>query len=506
MKNKVLSFFKDLLVMIFMVTMATVLGILFMKWKAQITNVVVLYILSVVLTARFTDGYFNGIAASIISLLAFNWFFTEPFYSLNVNDITFFLTFVIMTIAAIVTSALTTKFKKAAKEAEEREIESNALYQLTNHLTDAEDMPEIISITAKAVGNLLSTNVACICFGDSNNPTPIFLQQKENGEIINRELDNEDELKKRMQGLHSAYDIDGDNSNWPIYGHNGVLGVVRIPLVVSEDFTEGQNRMVLAILENSAMAIERFKGLQEQAKNREEIAKERYRSNLLRAISHDIRTPLTGIMGSSEMLMSILPKEEYPHELANDIYKDADWLHALVENILSLTRLQDKQIALEKIPEAVEEVVGAAINTMEKRAPDREIQVEIPDTLLLVPMNARLINQVLVNLLDNAASHSESGTEIKLKVEVLKEENVAQFTVIDNGEGLPKEDLDRIFQMFYTTNKKIADSKRGIGLGLTICQTIVEAHGGNIRAQNRQDTHGAEFIFTLPLSSEGDKQ
>ena len=497
MKKRISFILRDVGIMFLMLAVATIIGLLFQKWNFQMTNVVVVYILFVVITARFTNGYLVGIISSILSLLAFNWYFTEPYYTLKVNDLTYVLTFVIMTISAIITSALTTKFKKAAAFSKAKEEETNVLYRLTNHLTDAEDIPAIVRVTVEAISQLLNTPVACICFDDEKD---IYLQKKEDGSLVHRELQNAEDLKHHMENLQTGYEKNGEECDWPVYGHDTILGILRLPAEKVETMSPAGRRMVSSILENSALAIERYRGIQVEAKNREEIEKERYRSNLLRSISHDIRTPLTGIMGSSEMLMSILPKEDYPHSLAEDIYKDANGLHSLVENILSLTRLQEGGVNLEKEPEAVEEVVDSVLRTMAKRLPDREIHVEIPDTLLLVPMNARLISQVLLNLLDNAAAHSNADTEILLKVE--KEENVVRFSVLDRGEGLPKEDVERVFQMFYTTDKKIADAKRGIGLGLTICRSIIEAHGGKISAYNREDGAGAVFTFTLPLREE----
>ena len=148
------------------------------------------------------------------------------------------------------------------------------------------------------------------------------------------------------------------------------------------------------MLESTALAMDRLRVMKERIRTREEANQERYRGNLLRAISHDLRTPLAGIMGTSEMIMDMTVKDDARFSLAEGIYKDADWLHSLVENILSLTRLQDGRLTLNKQPEAVEEVIGAAVLTIGKRAPEREIAVQIPDDLLMVPMDARLIGQV----------------------------------------------------------------------------------------------------------------
>ncbi len=500
-RKRWMKMLQSIAVTVLLLATATVLGGVFNKSGFHQTNIVVVYILSVLLIARFTDGYLYGIVATVLSLLMFNWFFTEPYFTLKVNDPTYIITFAIMSITATITSALTTKVKVAAEEAKEKEAESNALYQMTNHLTDAEDIHAIAEIATRTVSKILSTNAACICFDESGVPESTFIQQRSDGTQIRRELDHAIELQKRMEGLHMPYDVGNEFHDFPIYGTNGILGVLRIPNEAAEELTESYTRLLHAIIESMALAMERFRSLQTQAKIREEATQERYRGNLLRAISHDLRTPLSGIMGTSEMLMGMMQKEEPCYALAEGIYKDADWLCALVENILNLTKLQDGCLKLYKQPEAAEEIVGAALGVTEKRFPGREISVGVPDALLMVPMDARLISQVLVNLLDNAVKHTPADKEIRISVSKDEKENAARFVVEDRGCGIAEADFPYIFQKFYTTRGKSADAQRGVGLGLSICQSIVEAHGGRIFAENREDG-GARFTFTLPLGDD----
>jgi two-component system sensor histidine kinase KdpD len=264
----------------------------------------------------------------------------------------------------------------------------------------------------------------------------------------------------------------------------------------SNNLSERAQKLLMAMIESTAMAMDRFRTAEERIHYREESEQERYRGNLLRAISHDLRTPLSGIMGTSEMIMDMSQKADPRYELADGIWKDADWLHSLVENILNLTRLEDGRLALQKQLEAVEEIIGSAIAHVAKRAPEYEINVNIPDELILVPMDAKLIVQVLVNLLDNAIKHTSPKRSISVNVE--KNDTFAVFCVSDSGEGIAKDDLPNIFKMFYTSKNNAADAKRGVGLGLPICDAIVKAHGGTISAHNNTDG-GAEFKFTLPL-------
>ncbi len=484
-----------------LLTLATVIGGLFALKGIHPTNIVVLYIFSVLLIARFTDGHVYGMVGTVLSTLLFNWFFTEPYFTLKVDDPTYIITFAIMSITAIMTSALTTKVKQSAQEAKEKEAESNALYQLTNHLTDAEDVHAIASITVKIVSKILSSNAACICFDENGDPESTFIQQKSDGTQVRRELESRAELKKRMEGLHTSYDPGREFWDFPIYGSNGILAVLRLPTDTAEEISEAQTRLLHSIIESAALALERFRSLQNQAKIREQATQERYRGNLLRAISHDLRTPLSGIMGTSEMLMGMTDREDPRYDMAEGIYKDADWLHALVENILNLTKLQDGRLTLYKEPEVVEEVLGAALTVLEKRFPGREISVTTPDTLLMVPMDARLISQVLVNLLDNAVKHTPEGEPIGISVSADQAQELVYFEIFDHGCGISEEDLPHIFQTFYTTRGKSADAQRGVGLGLSICQSIVEAHGGQIWAENREGG-GAKFTFTLPFGDE----
>lgn len=478
---------------------ATAIGWIFQELGFRNSDVVIVYLLSVLLTARLTTGLTYGLIASLFSFLLFNWFYTEPFFSLKINDPSNIITIVIMTITAAITSALTSKVKQSAAEAREKEAEANTLYQLTNHLTDAENCDAITEIMIKSVSNILDCHVACVCFSDMKAPMPTFLHLKTDGTLVHREVEDPESLRQRMEGLHTSVYEGADYYDYPVYGQTSILAVLRIPSQVGENLTEAQNCLIHSIIENTALAMERFRSLEAQARSREETTQERYRGNLLRAISHDLRTPLSGIMGTSEMLMGMTQQDDPRYAMAKDIYQDADWLHGLVENILNLTKFQDGRLQLHKEPEAVEEIVGAALAAMEKRLPDRKIDVSIPENVLLVPMDARLISQVLINLLDNAAKHTPDGREISISIQ--EEAGQMRCCVSDRGCGISPEDLPHIFQMFYTTRNQGADSRPGVGLGLAICQSIVEAHGGKIHAENRPNG-GASFIFTIPIGGD----
>ena len=498
--------FQGLLCAAILGCLATGIGWVFRLLQFPETNIVVVYILSVILTARFTDGYLWGILATVLSTCAFNIFFTQPYYTMSVDDPTYLITFAIMAITSIITSALTSKAKEMTAEAIRNGQESGALYYLTSHLADAESAEQIAGITVETVSRIMDCKAACLCADDQGKPERTFIQQKNESEQIRRCVPDPDEIQHRIENLRTDYDAGDEFYDWPIYGSESVLGVLRIPKERAEVLTDQQKKLLHSMIESTAMAMDRLRVIKERIRSREEATQERYRGNLLRAISHDLRTPLAGIMGTSEMIMDMTDKSDARHALADGIYKDADWLHSLVENILSLTRLQDGRLTLHKEQEPVEEVIGAAVAAMEKRAPEREIAVHIPDEILMVPMDARLIGQVLTNLLDNAVKHTQPEEEISVTVSKNSEQKMAVFTVADRGTGISAQDLPNIFQMFYTTKGKGPDAKRGIGLGLAICESIVTAHGGTIRAQNQGSGKGAVFTFTLPLEENTDDQ
>jgi len=230
-----------------------------------------------------------------------------------------------------------------------------------------------------------------------------------------------------------------------------------------------------------------------------EAEKEKMRANLLRAISHDLRTPLTAIIGSSS---AYLENKSYLSETERDslvehIHEDADWLLNMVENLLTVTRINADNASVIKAEEPVEEVVAEAVTRLKKRLPDVAIRVKVPDEFYLIPMDATLIEQVIINLLENAARHS--GTVEPIELKVWRNGQTMQFDVIDYGKGIAEERLATIFDgaNSYDSNES-GDTHKGMGIGLSICKTIISAHGGTITAMNH--TNGAKFSFTLPIS------
>lgn len=284
---------------------------------------------------------------------------------------------------------------------------------------------------------------------------------------------------------------------------SSVLGVICVNYVFTYPYFEidftiaGYPLSFLAFLMVSVITC----ALTSQAKQKEELRLEnekvKMRANLLRSVSHDIRTPLTGIVGATSVLMDN-PQltEEERRELLSDVRDDAQWLIQVVENLLSITRVGGDTAQIVKQPEMPEEILSVAVSKFRKRYPSVGVRVTVPDELLWVPVDAILIEQVLVNLMENAVIHGKTTTEIR--IDVTQRGHFVRFVVSDNGVGIAEDMLDTLFDgsMKHSETSK-GDMKRNMGIGLSVCMTIVKAHGGSIQARNLEQ--GAEFSFVLPM-------
>ena len=246
--------------------------------------------------------------------------------------------------------------------------------------------------------------------------------------------------------------------------------------------------------------------VQKQEKLKLETEREKFRANLLRGMSHDLRTPLTGISGSISAVLDSGDRlsPEQKRELLEGARDDADWLCRMVENLLSITRIGDQSVAsLHTQEEALEEVIGAAVLSFRKRNPSVAVDVSVPDSLLMVPIDPVLIQQVLQNLMDNAVIHGRTTDHIR--VEASAAGGMAVVSVLDNGDGIPNSYLDHLFDgSIALSGPQSSDRTRSLGIGLSVCRAIIQAHGGTISARNNPEG-GACFSFTLPLGGQYDE-
>lgn len=439
-------------------TVSTLIGQVFHELSFTESNIITVYILGALLTALFTKSNLCSSMFSLASVLLFNFFFTEPRLSLRAYESGYPVTFAIMLIASIITGTLANRLSENAKQSAQAAYRSKILFE-TNQLLQQAVEEDILSTTACQLEKLLNREVMVI---------------------------------------NSAYGYCDGWKAFPVESGNIVHGILNVK-VGTRPLEPFENSVLLSVIGECALAMESRRNAREKEEAAVMAKNEQLRANLLRTISHDLRTPLTSISGNAENLMlnrSILEEETQNHIL-KDIYEDAIWLIQLVENLLAITRIGEGKTKLNITAHLVDEVVEESLSYIKRRNQSHIIKTDIKDELLLAKMDARLISQVVINLVDNALKYTPNGSEITISAE--RTGSMVSIQVADNGPGIPVGRKKQVFDMFYTGNTKVADCRRSLGLGLSLCRSIVEAHGGQIYLTDNIP-HGCVFAFTLPVS------
>lgn len=502
--NPIISFsWADTLKTLGYLTVTTLLCIALRTLNIGNQIIITVYILAVLIVSRTTKGYVYGVAASVLSVLSFNFFFTEPYYTFDTIQPEYPITFFIMLIVALTTSALTVRVKTQAQFAVERERRTEVLYEINKKLLVTRGLKNITVLTNEYITKIFERSAIfyTMDIGNGSNSTMTQFSPDEADSL----LLSEDEravahwvfINQKNAGAGTDTLMGTGAFYMPIISQGKVLGVIGLSCAKGK--LNQSNRLFLQmIMSQVAMAIERQLLTDEQRQMLIDSEKEKMKSNLLRAISHDLRTPLTCISGAVSAILEsgdTMDKATHDKFLAN-IREDSQWLIRMVENILSVTRINEGVANVSKVPEAAEEIVAEAVSRIKKRFPERKIIVKVPEELLMVPMDGTLIEQVLINLLENAVKHSKDDTSIETTVKMRG--NEAVFEVIDNGEGIAEQDFPYLFDSYVPNRPKSSDSKRGMGIGLSICMSIIKAHQGKMEAVNKKEG-GAIFRFTLPL-------
>lgn len=462
---------------------------------------IMLYLLCVFLVVWRTGRFELGVLASIGSTMVYYYFFATPKFSYKMTEPPRYLvTMAVMIVVALVTSILTSRVRKEAQIAMERGELNEQLLHLNNDLADAKSAEAIMGIALSAINEGLNCGAGYVAFNRDGDPRDVYLFQTNGRKSALTQYpfhSTEGILKWMMEGQKSF--IRGDEFyEWPLRGHAGLVGAIRIRISDQERMETAQLQLLHSIIDSTCLALDRYRTAELRIQAREEASEERFRSTLLRSISHDIRTPLTSICGNAEMLLHALDSKDLNYRMAKNIYDDAQNLSGMVENVLGITRLESG-VHIKKEIEAAEEVIGASVQLTEVHHPEYDIKVSLPDEILFVPMDASLIQQAVTNLLENAIHHTRKTDGVQVILE--KNGTNAVFRVRDQGKGINPEHLPHLFEPFYQSNRGDTIVYRGFGLGLSICDSIVRAHGGTIEARNREDMTGAEIIFTLPMET-----
>ena len=497
--------FGDLAKTALILATCTGVGFLFSAVGLAITNVVLIYILGVMGVALLTTGYVYSLLSSVLSVVVFNFFFTEPFYSLRSSP-DYFATFAVMFTAALLSSSLTSRIKAQSIQTANKAYQTEVLLSTSQLLQKAEDRRAILEVAQRQLGLLLEHSVLCYdCSGDGLAGAPALCEIEGDGGLS--EIDLAKESPAATWARENAKHAGRTTRVFPearclymaVRSEGKVWAVIGIRADNAPQIDEYRKNLMISILDECAMVIEKDHMTREKQRMEESARQEALRANLLRSISHDLRTPLTSISGNAALLMENTDAldDERRRALYSSIYDDANWLNGLVENLLTLTRTENGAMKLSLQDELVADAIEEALRHVDRGAAKRRVQTEIEDDLLMARMDAALIVQVLINLIDNAVKYTPEGAVIVIGAK--REDDRALVWVEDDGQGIPEGAEEKVFDMFYTGVKRSPDSRRGIGLGLSLCKSIVQAHGGQIGV-TRAFPHGALFWFTLPTA------
>ena len=493
---------KDYFLTVFIFAVCTFIGLLFQKLNFTDTNIVTIYILGVLVTSIVTDGYLCSVAGSFLSVVLFCFFLTEPRMSFQTYAVGYPVTFLIMLISSVLTGALAAKLKTHAKLSAQLAFRTQVLFDTDRLMQKAKGETEILDVTCTQLIRLLNRNItAYVVENGTLSGGKLFSGEKENTEDF---LTPEEQQTARWV-YENRQRAGASTQHFPqakclylaIRSGNNVYGVIGIPLQ-KETLDSFEYSILLSVINECALAMENAQNAMEKEKNAVLAKNEQLQADLLRAISHDLRTPLCSISGNADMLLSNSERldEATKHQIYTDIYDDSEWLIGVVENLLSITRLNDGRLKFKFTDQLLDEVIAESLRHISRKHDDYKIVADCEE-LVLVRMDVRLIIQVLVNLIDNAIKYTPPGSVICIRG--IKTEGKAQISVEDNGPGIPEEMKPHIFEMFYTGKTTVADSHRSLGLGLALCHSIIEAHNGTLILTDHAP-HGCNFIFTLPLS------
>jgi two-component system sensor histidine kinase KdpD len=476
--------------------LCTALGHL-MFGHVELANLVMVYLLGVVFVAtRFGRG--PSILASVSGVGCFDFLFVQPYYSFSVSDSQYLITFLAMLIVGIVISNLMINVRSQAKVAAHRERRAASLYSMSKELSSSQTEDEAVRIAVKHLySEFSSPNV--ILFPNSHGRVAFPLKQGIGQSLRGADL-------SVAQWVFDHNEIAGQGTNtlpgaaavyFPIHNEDKVLGVLALlPVNLRRVFLPEQQKLLDTFLRQIGQAVARIRFSEQARSTQLQMEAERLRNSLLSAISHDLRTPLATIIGSAS---AIVQDNGQLHaqdrlDLGQGIVDEAERMSNLVNNILDMAKLEAGVLELNKQWYPLEEIIGTVLTLLHTQLIGRPVKVKLPEGIPMILADSVMIEQVLINLLENAVRYTPPGSGLEIVAEAT--ESAMEIAVADHGPGIPNGKEERLFEKFYQTRHETAQS--GVGLGLAICRAIIEVHGGHIYARNRSEG-GAVFIFTLPM-------
>ncbi len=466
----------------------------------DLSNLIMVYLFGIlVISSR--QGLGPSTFASFLSVVALDFFFVPPRFSFAVSDTQYLFVFFVMLLVGLAISNLTVRVRQQAKISRLRERRTAALYALSRELASTWGTAELLKIAVKHISEVFESSVVAF-LPDENGRLQVQCGNAEDFRLTSKE----------MGVAHWAFDLGQmagkgtdtlpgtDALYLPLLASGEPVGTLGVkPHYPERLLIPEQMHLLEAFAHQTALAVAADKLLQKQQQTQMQMETERLRSSLLSSVSHDLRTPLAAITGSISTLLNNRDNltAETRKDLLENIHDEADRLERLVTNLLEMTKLESGAVQLRTEPHPPGEVIGSAIARIEKKLKGRSLNTQIPSDLPLVPMDGLLIEQVLVNLLDNALKYTPKDSPIDVSARIENQKLVVQ--VEDRGPGVPEDDLPKLFDKFYRGPQR--EKKSGAGLGLSICKGFVEIHGGNIQAENRPGG-GMSFRFLIPLESD----
>ena len=478
----------------------TAIGFLFSHLGFTDANIIMVYLLGLLAVSVGTTHRAYGMVWAVLSVLLFDLLFTTPRFTFYAYGTGYPVTFLIMLAAAFIISTLAIKLKQNAGQAAKSAQRMSVVLETDRQLTKAKTKEEILTVLANQLTQLLNRSLVIYPAQGDRLGDPIFYPAADDT-VPYRTNDEKQAVewtfsRQKRSGATTDAFPQADYLYYSMRVQENTYGVVGVavhgsPLDASEQSVLG------SVVGECSLALENARNAREKEETMVLAENERLRANLLRAVSHDLRTPLTSIMGNADNLLSCgeALDQKTRRQVYTDIYDDAQWLTGMVENLLSASRMNEGKLSLNMTTELMSDMVAEAVKHMGRRLDGFRLEKDEPDALLFVKADSRLIVQVVINLLDNAIKYAPAGSKISIGLSE-KNENVV-VRIADEGPGIPDELKANVFNLFFTSGNPTGDSRRGLGIGLSLCQSIVRAHGGFITVLDNVP-HGAVFEFSLP--------
>ena len=458
------------------------------KLEVRDENIFLMFVLAILIVLIETKNIIYGIVSSFVFVMSFNFFETEPYFSFQVNNPNYYISFGIFLVFTLIVGTLVTKLQNQNRIAIENGKKVRAMYDLSSKLLDNHDQTFVFNFVIDFFSNYLNLKF-----------TILDEQDKLYGEEIDissvEDMKNYCLEKNLVIGKNTFLYKDSDYLCFPIKSRNANYGVLLVNLKEAT-LSDGEIEFIKKNILHLVVVLDREHAIELQENSKLTIEKEKFKTSLLRSLSHDLKTPLTSIQSGSDLILNSYEKldDETIKGIISDIYHDSVDLNNFIINLLNMSKLDEMKKIVNRKNEAVDDILSEVYKKVSRNLNGRTLTITPNKKLTLVYTDATLLIQTLVNLVDNAVKHTKPGT--KINIEYHSSKNGVIFEVIDNGGGISPKFLDKIFEDFYSLTKK-QDHARSNGLGLSICRAIIEAHGGHIKAVNN-DLGGATFIFDIP--------